>query len=192
MELEGRRDQQETGRFVRQRNARKVAAACEVAPLVVPEDTHPVVERLKGKVKVLRRLEFDDGQPAGAGGSQQVRDAALATGKRGYLAVQGAGAEIGVYLGQMGADLRFEPELGIAGAQRAERIGRVSGTHAHKVVSERLDLSGGFQIGRAGGVDAEACLTLMNGEELKAADTKTPPAGVVYALDAGNLAEPGG
>src|SRR4051812_27517220 len=78
----------------------------------MPFDANPVVQRLQREVRIGGRLQFDDGQAAGAVYREQVEDAAVAGRERGHLAVDRVGQDGRVKSLDLRARLRLEPRFG--------------------------------------------------------------------------------
>ena len=78
-------------------NACEVAVLLELAPVVVPEHSRPVIQPLQGQMDVFIGLELQHGQPALTSAGEHVNHGAIRRRESRHLRIDVGRVETGVY-----------------------------------------------------------------------------------------------
>src|SRR5262245_7927680 len=84
----------------------------------MPLHAQPVIERLKRKLRVFTDLQFDNDQPAAFGYSEQVYESPLLAAIGRHLCINEPLIERRIDGGNVAADRRFQPALGLLSVDR--------------------------------------------------------------------------
>src|SRR5260370_6344512 len=113
MEMKRRCDKVDERRRGLQLHAGEIAIASEITLLQMTTHAKPIVGGLQWEMNVLGGFQFEDGQARRAGDGKKVQDAVFAAGIGEDLGVDVARIERGIDAGDVLANERFEPALGL-------------------------------------------------------------------------------
>src|ERR1051326_7743296 len=105
-------------------NAGKIAMLLELAPVVVPKHSRPVIQALQREMDVLIGFELYYRKPAFAGAGEYVNHGAIGSGESRHLRIHVRRIEPRIYRRDAFEDQRLKPAFGI---NSPERITTVAG-----------------------------------------------------------------